>query len=70
MTLAVSVSLIRRLELWEQSGGCIRFSHPSETDVVVELCTCAGEPMERISIDRPTLIAYRASRANAEPSDL
>ena len=29
-----------------------------------------GEPMERISIDRPRLIAYRASRANAELSDL
>jgi hypothetical protein len=70
MTLAVSASVLRRLELWEQSGGHVRFSHPSETAVVVELCTCTGEPMECISINRPALIAYRASRANAELSDL
>jgi hypothetical protein len=43
-------SVIERIRQWELAGGKVRIHCVSQTRVVVELCTCTGELMERLSI--------------------
>ncbi len=42
-------SIIETLQQWELGGGKFRIARLSQTEAVVELCTCTGEPMEWFS---------------------
>lgn len=46
------------LEDWTLSGGSWRIVSISNEQAVVDLCTCTGEPMERLESDDPAEIAY------------
>jgi hypothetical protein len=50
------------LERWEHHGATWRTAHLSETKAVVDLCTCAGEPVDRLESDDPDLIEFLRSR--------
>jgi hypothetical protein len=55
---------VDELERWELFGARWRVVHLSDGHAVVELCTCAGEPLERRASDDPRVIEYvrRVSR--------
>jgi hypothetical protein len=50
--------LLENLENWTLSGGSWRLASVSKERAVVDLCTCTGEPMERLESDDPEVIAY------------
>lgn len=43
---------------WELFGGQWRVVEISRDDIVVELCTCTGDPVERRRTDDPALIEH------------
>jgi hypothetical protein len=49
---------IAELEDWECHGATWRTLELSERRVVLELCSCFGEPMDRVESDDPDLIEY------------
>lgn len=51
-------SPIETLERWEDHGAVLRVRHLSEALAVVDLCTCHGEPVDRVESDDAQLIAY------------
>jgi hypothetical protein len=50
------------LERWEHHGASWRALHVSDGRAIVELCTCAGEPVDRIESDDPALIRLLRER--------
>ena len=54
------------LERWEHHGATWRAVHVSDAKAIVDLCTCHGEPVDRIESDDPRLIAFLRERAAAE----
>ncbi|HJS96979.1 MAG TPA: hypothetical protein VJ741_22110 [Solirubrobacteraceae bacterium] len=46
------------LERWTLSGASWRVVDISRERVVVDLCTCTGEPLERLQSDDPSVIGY------------
>ncbi len=50
--------LFEDLESWALSGGTWRIVSISTERAVVDLCTCTGEPMERLESDDPAVIAH------------
>jgi hypothetical protein len=50
------------LERWEHHGAAWRAVHVSDTKAIVDLCTCHGEPVERIESDDPALIRLLRER--------
>ena len=46
------------LERWCDSGADYRVVHLSDERAIVDLCTCHGEPMDRLESGDPRLIAY------------
>jgi hypothetical protein len=50
------------LTRWEDSGAAWRAVHVSDYKAIVDLCTCTGEPVERIESDDPELIEYLRER--------
>jgi hypothetical protein len=50
------------LERWEHHGATWRTVHVSDTKAIVDLCTCHGEPVERIESDDPDLIRLLRER--------
>jgi hypothetical protein len=46
------------LERWALSGASWRVVDISRERVVVDLCTCTGEPLERLQSDDPSVIGY------------
>ena len=46
------------LEHWVFFGATWRVVDISRDRAVVDLCTCTGEPMERLESDDPGVIAY------------
>lgn len=50
--------LLENLENWTLSGGRWQIVSLSNERAVVDLCTCTGEPMERLESDDPSVIAY------------
>jgi hypothetical protein len=50
--------LLDNLESWTLSGGSWRIVSISNERAVVDLCTCTGEPMERLESDDSAVIAY------------
>lgn len=46
------------LERWREHGAEYRIVHLSEQAAIVELCTCLGDPVERLESSDPRLLAY------------
>lgn len=54
------------LERWREHGADFRVLQLSRDTAIVELCTCAGEAVERLESDDPRLLGYlRASERGA-----
>jgi len=54
---------IEDLERWSESGAIWRAWEVTDEYAIVDLCSCTGEPMDRVQSDAPELIAYvRAHR--------
>jgi hypothetical protein len=49
---------LAKLERWTDAGADYRVIHLSDHAAVVDLCTCEGQPMERLESDDPRLIEY------------
>ncbi len=54
------------LESWVQSGAHWRVVDISNQHAVVDMCSCTGEPMERVEADDPAVIGYLRT-AHSEP---
>jgi hypothetical protein len=54
------VEIVRR---WEDHGAVWRAVHVSDERAVVDLCTCTGEPVERLESSDPELIRLIRERA-------
>jgi hypothetical protein len=59
----VSESPILTLTRWGQHGGMWRILSLDQTQAVVELCSCSGEPMEELRSEDPDLLRYLTDRA-------
>jgi hypothetical protein len=46
------------LERWVHNGATWRAVHVSDAKAIVDLCTCSGEPVDRIESADPALIAF------------
>ena len=57
---------IDELRRWELFGARWRVVHLSDEHAVVELCTCAGEPLERRISNDPRVIDYLRSISRTE----
>jgi hypothetical protein len=53
-----STVTIAYLEEWEGHGAVWRAVEVSDKRAVIDLCSCTGEPMDRVQSDEPELIAY------------
>jgi hypothetical protein len=58
------------LRRWEEHGAMWRAVHVSDAKAIVELCTCAGEPVDRIESEDPDLIRLlrRRPTSAADPA--
>jgi hypothetical protein len=54
------VEVLRR---WEEHGAEWRVLHLSDDAAIVDLCTCYGEPVERLESRDPELIGFLRERA-------
>jgi hypothetical protein len=50
------------LKRWEDHGAVWRAVHVSDERAIVELCTCHGEPVDRLESDDPGLIRLLRER--------
>jgi hypothetical protein len=65
----VDEGLIDQLKRWRLLGGRWHVVHLSDQRAVVEMCTCTGEPLERLESDDPRLIAYlRLTKSDLDPN--
>lgn len=55
-------SAISRLERWEAHGATWNVVVLTETLALVELCTCHGEPVDRIRSADPAVVRYVSAR--------
>ena len=55
------------LKRWEHHGATWRALHVSDVKAIVDLCTCHGEPVERLESGDPELIAFLRERAALDP---
>jgi hypothetical protein len=51
------------LERWEEHGAQWRVVSVGDDRAVVDLCTCTGEPIERLESDDAELIRFLRERA-------
>jgi len=56
---------IEDLERWEDNGAQWRAFEVTETRAVIDLCSCTGEPMERVQSEAADVIEVARSRAHA-----
>jgi hypothetical protein len=55
------------LERWVLSGGQWRVVDISREHAVVDMCSCTGEPMDRVESDDPAVIGYlRTARSELD----
>ena len=54
------------LKRWEHHGATWRTVHLSDAKTIVDLCTCFGEPVERIESDDRDLIAFLHENAGLD----
>jgi hypothetical protein len=55
---------ITELEDWEQGGAVWQLVELSSQRAVVDLCTCSGEPMDRVQSEDPEFIEFVRGRAS------
>jgi hypothetical protein len=64
---------VETLERWCDHGADYRVLHLSERRAIVQLCTCSGEPVDRLESGDPRLIEYLQAHSSAtfapEPPD-
>jgi hypothetical protein len=53
---------VEQLTRWEEHGATWRVAHLSDAKAIVDLCTCFGEPVERIESSDGDLIAFLRDR--------
>lgn len=53
---------VEDLERWEQRGAVWRTVAVNDHRALIDLCSCTGEPMERVQGDAPELIEFVRSR--------
>lgn len=53
------------LKRWEDHGATWQAIHLSDAKAIVDLCTCTGEPVDRIESSDPDLIAFLRERATS-----
>jgi hypothetical protein len=58
---------IATLTRWEEHGAVWRTTRLTETEAVVDLCTCAGELVEQLRSSDPALLRYLARRPRSDP---
>jgi hypothetical protein len=56
---------IDELKRWEEHGAVWRPVQLSDEHVVVELCTCSGEPVDVVEGEEAELIAFVRQRRDA-----
>jgi hypothetical protein len=61
-------SAISVLERWEGSGAVWKAVHVSEALAILDLCTCYGEPVDRIETRDADAIAYVRERLEHDQS--
>ncbi len=54
------------LERWEDHGAVWRIVSLTERHVSIDLCTCSGEPVDRLESDDARVIRFARERAAAE----
>jgi hypothetical protein len=54
------------LTRWEDSGAVWRAVHVSDDHAIVDLCTCSGEPVDRLESGDAGLIRMLRERAASE----
>ena len=59
-------SAVETLQRWEEHGAHWRLLDLSEDRAVVELCTCYGEPVERLESSDPELLDVIRRRPSSE----
>jgi hypothetical protein len=58
---------VGELERWEDHGALWRTVTVTDELAVIDLCSCSGEPMERVQSETPELIEFvRSHRAGRE----
>jgi len=62
-------SPIEVLTRWEDHGAVWRVVALSDRKALVDLCTCHGEPVDRLQSDDPKLIAWLRARGPSEATD-
>jgi hypothetical protein len=53
------------LERWEHNGATWRALHVSDAKAIVDLCTCTGEPVDRLESTDPELIRLVRDRGGS-----
>lgn len=67
--MSTQMLTIDDLESWVLSGGAWLVVDISREHAVVDLCTCAGEPMERVESADPAVLAYlRTAHSELDPT--
>ncbi len=59
-------SPVLTLKRWEEHGATWRVRSLSESQAVVDLCTCSGEPVEELRSGDPELLRLVAGRPRSE----
>jgi hypothetical protein len=59
-------SPITTLQRWEDHGAIWRARSVSETEAVVDLCSCTGEPVDQLRSDDPALLRYLTDRSRSD----
>ena len=57
------------LERWCDSGAAYRILHLSDEAAIVLLCTCTGEPVDRLESRDPRLVSHLRSRRRTAPAE-
>ena len=58
-------SPVEVLKRWEDHGAEWRVVALGDDRAIVDLCTCSGEPVERLESDDPALITFLRERQRA-----
>lgn len=56
------------LERWEDHGAVLRTVEVTDARVVVELCTCYGEPVDVVASEDPGVIEFIRGHDQARPT--
>jgi hypothetical protein len=58
----VAETPVEILERWEDAGAFWRPMHVSDEWAIIEMCTCTGEPVDRLESGDPELIKLARER--------